>query len=151
MKFVRLALLLAFAALTASCASTPLAVAASGPFAYSGSTELSLERIVFLVSITSHTQDDVQINPADFVARDIDRRIYLPDVAATTADARLVRLAGRAFGLGDITPLPVLTLRQNDTIVGFVVFAVPAGVRPIELVWRQSDGDRVVELTPIAP
>jgi len=50
--------------------------------------------------------------------------------------------------MGDATPLPAATLRQNDVLSGFVVFDVPTGVRPVDLVWRQTDGDSVVGLSP---
>jgi hypothetical protein len=49
----------------------------------------------------------------------------------------------------NISPLPVVTLRQSDVLSGFVVFDVPAGVRPVDLIWRQSDTDTVVHL-PLA-
>jgi hypothetical protein len=39
-------------------------------------------------------------------------------------------------------------LRQDDVLTGFVVFDVPAAVRPVELIWRQSDTDTTVALPP---
>jgi hypothetical protein len=88
----------------------------------------------------------LQINPADFVARDANHRVYPSDPSATTTDASLVRMvAGPRL---EALPLPTMTLRQADVLSGFIVFAVPEGVRPVELVWRQSDTDQVAQLAP---
>ena len=35
---------------------------------------------------------------------------------------------------------------KDDVLAGFVVFDVPAGVRPTQLVYRQTDADHVVDL-----
>jgi hypothetical protein len=43
-------------------------------------------------------------------------------------------------------PLPTMTLRGDDLVSGFVVFDVPAGVRPVELIWRQTDSDYLVPI-----
>jgi hypothetical protein len=80
------------------------------------------------------------------MARDADHRVYPSDPAATTADANLVRLTSGP-GL-DVLPLPTVTLRQADVLSGFIVFDVPQGVRPVELVWRQTDTDQVAPLAP---
>ena len=58
-------------------------------------------------------------------------------------------MSGQSARRGTL-PLPTVTLRGNDTISGFVVFDVPAGVWPVELVWRQSDTDTVANL-PTTP
>jgi hypothetical protein len=120
---------------------------ASGPLNYPSGVMPPLERVAIFVTITNHGADDLVINPADFVARDADHRIYPSDPAATVSDGNLVRLTS---GPGpDILPLPAVTLRQADVLSGFIVFAVPQGVRPVELVWRQTDADQVVQLSEL--
>jgi uncharacterized protein DUF4352 len=135
--------LAAIAATACSKQASPLA--ASGPFAYPSGVTPPLERVAILVTITNRGTDDMQINPADFLARDADHRIYPADPTATTADGNLVRLTTGARL--ETLPLPTVTLRQADILSGFVVFAVPQGVRPVELVWRQADADQVATLT----
>jgi hypothetical protein len=77
------------------------------------------------------------------VARDAERRIYPANPAATAADARSV--AGPP-NLRGALPLPTITLRGDDVLSGFVVFDVPAGVRPVQVIWRQTDNDHVASL-----
>jgi hypothetical protein len=143
-----LALLLA-GLLTVACSSTPATpLAASGPISYPAAVSPPLERVAILVTITNRSTDDLQINPADFLARDGEHRVYPANPLATGGDANLVRLAtGPRL---EVLPLPTVTLRQADVLSGFVVFDVPAGVRPVELVWRQTDTDRVVQLVAIS-
>ncbi len=130
---------------TVACSTPPTPLAASGPITYPAAVSPPLERIAILVTITNRSTDDMQINPADFVARDGEHRIYPANPVATGGDANLVRLAtGPRL---EVLPLPTVTLRQADVLSGFVVFDVPAGVRPVELVWRQTDTDRVVPLS----
>jgi hypothetical protein len=134
------------ALLTSACSTqaSPL-TAASGPLDYPSSVIPPLERVAIFVTITNHGQDDLLINPADFVARDADHRIYPSHPAATVSDSNLVRLTA---GPGpDVLPLPTVTLRQADVLSGFIVFDVPQGVRPVELVWRQVDSDQVAPLS----
>jgi uncharacterized protein DUF4352 len=128
----------------AACSKPASALSASGPLAYPSEVSPPLERIAILVTLTNRGTDDMQINPSDFLARDADHRIYAADPTATTADADLVRLA--AGPRLECLPLPTVTLRQTDVLSGFVVFDVPAGVRPVELVWRQADTDQVATL-----
>jgi hypothetical protein len=94
-----------------------------------------------LVTITNQFGGDLQINPADFVAREAQRRIYPANADATVADARLVSRPPKMRGS---LPLPTITLRSDDVLAGFVVFDVPAGVQPVELIWRQSDTDSLL-------
>jgi hypothetical protein len=131
----------------ATACSTPVSplTAASGPLDYPSSVTPPLERIAIFVTITNHGTDDLLINPADFVARDADHRVYPSDPAATVSDGNLVRLTSGP-GL-DVLPLPTMTLRQADVLSGFIVFDVPQGVRPVELVWRQADTDQVATLS----
>ena len=132
-----------------ACSSQPSPLLASGPLSYPSEVTPPLERIAIMVTITNRGTDDLQINAADFVARDPDHRVYESDPAATTADANLVRLTtGPRL---DALPLPTMTLRQSDVLSGFIVFDVPQGVRPVELVWRQSDTDQVAQLQPLTP
>jgi hypothetical protein len=136
----------AAAALVATgCGTTPFTLAASGPYVYPtpASVPPSLERVAVIITITSRSADDLQVNPVEFAARDADRRLYTANAAATTADATLV---GRTPETRGTLPLPVVTLRRDDVLTGFVVFDVPAGVRPVELVWRQIDGDYATRL-----
>ncbi len=123
--------------------STPFTLAASGLFADPAVVHPSLERVAILVTITNRSGDDLNVNPGDFVARDAEHRVYPANPTATVADAGL--LSGQSARRGAL-PLPIVTLRGSDTISGFVVFDVPAGVRPVELVWRQSDTDTVANL-----
>ena len=81
------------------------------------------------------------------MARDADHRVYLSGPAATVSDANLVRLTSGPSP--DVLPLPTVTLRQADVLSGFIVSAVPQGVRPVELVWRQIDADQVLQLTEL--
>ena len=132
---------------TACSAQTSPLTAASGPLNYPSGVSPPLERVAIFVTITNHGVDDLVINPADFVARDADHRVYPSDPAATVSDGNLVRLTS---GPGpDVLPLPTMTLRQADVLSGFVVFAVPQGVRPVELVWRQTDADQVLQLSEL--
>ena len=145
-KALCLALLLSVVALTACSKQTSSPLSAAGPVAYPSSVTPPLERLAILVTITNRGTDDMQINPVDFMARDAEHRIYAADPTATTADGNLVRLAtGPRL---ESLPLPTVTLRQADVLSGFVVFDVPQGVRPVELVWRQADTDQVAQLSP---
>jgi Domain of unknown function (DUF4352) len=138
-----LLVVLGFATVACSQQASPLA--ASGPFTYPSSVTPPLERVAILVTVTNHGTDDMQINPADFVTRDADHHIYPANPTATGADGDLVRLAtGPRL---ETLPLPVVTLRQADVISGFVVFDVPQGVRPVELIWRQADSDQIAQLS----
>jgi len=139
-------LLLVGLASMACSTNKPSPLAAAGPFVYPSPATPPLERVAILVTITNQGTDDMQINLADFIARDADHRIYPADSAATTADGNSVRLAtGPRL---EVLPLPTVTLRQADVLSGFVVFDVPQGVRPVELVWRQSDTDQIAHLQP---
>ena len=146
-----LAILFAAVALV-GCGEESFTLDAAGPFPYVAEYPVAVNpppgRVAIVVTITNRSGDDLLVNPADFVARDSDRHIYAANPAATVADSRLVRLAIGAQGLDDIPPLPSVTLRQDDVLSGFVVFDVPAGVRPVALIWRHVDGDRVVQLSP---
>ena len=145
---LRAALVAAVLVLAVSCGSEPFTLAAAGPFPYPAPATVnpSLERVAIIVTITSRAGDDLQINPADFAARDTDRRLYTANAAATAADVGPVN---RAPELRGSLPLPVVTLRHDDVLTGFVVFDVPAGVRPVELIWRQTDGDYTVKLATV--
>lgn len=131
----------------AACTTETFTLAASPPFGYAAVVDQSVERIAIVVTITNRSQDDLLISPADFAARDQDHRIYPANPAATITDARLVATAARQLGIPGVLPMPVVTLRKDDVITGFIVFDVPGGVRPTQLVFRQSDTDRVVELS----
>jgi hypothetical protein len=130
---------------TAGCskpAASPLA--AAGPFTYPSSATPPLERVAVLVTVTNQGTDDMQINPTDFLARDADHHIYTANATAAGADGNLVRLTtGPRL---EALPLPTVTLRQSEILSGFIVFDVPQGVRPVELIWRQSDTDQVAQL-----
>jgi hypothetical protein len=96
------------------------------------------------VTVTNHGTDDLQITPADFIARDADHRVYPSDPAATVSDANLVRLSiGPRL---EALPISTMTLRQSEVLSGFIVFDVPEGVRPVELIWRQADADQIAQL-----
>lgn len=139
---------LPFCALVASACSSAAAppLAASGPIVYPSGVTPPLERIAILVTITNHGTDDLNINPADFVARDADHQVYPSNPTATGTDANLVRLTtGPRL---ETLPVPTMMLRQADVLSGFIVFDIPQGVRPVELVWRQSDSDQVARLSP---
>jgi hypothetical protein len=131
--------------LSGCSASKPYAVDAAGPFMYPAAVGPAFERVAILVSVANHSGDDLQVNPADFIARDSQRRVYPANATATVADAKL---AGQSPGLRGIPPLPTITLRSEDVLTGFVVFDVPAGTAPTELIWRQSDADTVAILRP---
>jgi hypothetical protein len=130
--------------LGAACAGQPFTMTASGPFSDPVPAGASIERIAVYVSIRNHAGDDLQIDPAEFVARDADRRVYRSNPAAASTDAR--EIAATA-GLRGTLPLPAMTLRAGDQVSGFVLFDVPAGVLPTECIWRQVDVDTVVALT----
>jgi hypothetical protein len=124
------------------CAGDPFALQAEGPFAYPAAAVGTLERVAILVTITNLSGDDLQISPADFVARE-GRRVYTANATATSADLR--RTGGPPDVRGAL-PLPAMTLRGGDVLSGFVLFDLPAGVKPTELIWRQTDRDYVVRL-----
>jgi hypothetical protein len=126
--------------------ASPL-TAASGPLNYPSGVTPPIQRVAIFVTITNHGTDDLLINPADFVARDADHRVWASDPAATVSDGNLVRLTAGP-GL-DVLPLPTMTLRQADVLSGYIVFDVPQGVSPVELVWRETDSDQVVQLSAL--
>ncbi len=132
----------------AACGTAPLLLKSSAPFAYPSSVGPSLERVAVVVTITNNSQDDLAVDPAEFVARDASNRIYPSNPAATIADASLVRVAAGQRGITGALPLPVITLRQDDALTGFVVFDVPEGVRPVALIFRQTDTDNTISLAP---
>lgn len=138
-------LLVLFAGLLSiACSAQPFSMDAAGPYAYPAAVKAPLERVAILVTITNRSSDDLQVNPVDFIARDADRHIYPANPAATIADADLVRVS---TGLrAAVLPLPVITLRQDEVLSGFVVFDVPLGVRSVDLIFRESDTDRAVRL-----
>ena len=145
-RTIGLAVLLMLVTCACSAQTSPL-TAASGPLNYPSGVNPPIERLAIFVTITNHGTDDLVINPADFVARDADHHIYPSDPTATVNDANLVRLsAGPSL---DVLPIPAVTLRQADVLSGFIVFDVPQGVRPVELVWRQSDTDQVAQLSTL--
>jgi hypothetical protein len=140
------AVLGALALLIGGCTGgRPYVLEAAGPFLYPAAVGPAFDRVAILVSVANRSGDDLQVNPADFVARDRQHRVYAANAAATVADARL---AGQSPALRGISPLPTITLRADDVLNGFIVFEVPAGVLPSELVWRQSDSDVVAVLRP---
>jgi hypothetical protein len=130
-----------------SAAASPL-TAASGPLNYPSGVTPPIERVAIFVTITNHGTDDLVINPADFVARDADHRVWASDPAATVSDANMVRLTAGP-GL-DVLPIPMVTLRQADVLSGFIVFDVPQGVQPVEIVWRQTDTDQILPLSALS-
>lgn len=132
----------------AACGTPTLSLRASEPFAYPSPVGPSLERVAVVVTVTNNSQDDLAIDPTEFAARDASNRIYPANAAATIADAGLVRVAAGQLGLNGVLTLPVMTLRQNDILTGFVVFDVPQGVRPVALIFRQPDSDSVLPLHP---
>lgn len=121
-------------------------LSASAPLAYPAPTEPTLERVAVVIEVTNTSPDDLQVTPTDFLVRDEDHRVYPSDPQAAIADARIVRATASFAGMNGVQPLPTITLRQGDVVSGFVVYSVPAGVRPTQLVWRQTDSDRVVDL-----
>lgn len=129
----------------AACTGDPFALEAAGPFRYQAVIGPAFDRVAILVTVSNRSGDDLQVNPADFVARDAQRGVYASNPAATITDARL---AVAAPGLSGTLPLPTITLRTEEVLTGFVVFDVPSGVSPVELVWRRSDADTVVALRP---
>ncbi len=135
----------AFVLASAGCGAEPFTLNASGPYPYPAVVNPSLERVAILVTIRNRSGDDLTVNPADFVARDASHRVYPANATATAADAHL---ASGPTTMRGALPLPTVTLRSDDIITGFVVFDVPAGVQPTELIWRQSDTDRAVTLAP---
>jgi hypothetical protein len=136
----------AFTLALAACASgRPYALEAAGPFLYPAEVGPAFNRLAILVTVVNHSGDDLQVNPSDFLARDAQQRVYPSNPAATIADARV---AGHASALRGILPLAAVTLRTNDVLNGYIAFDVPAGVTPVELVWRQSDADAVAVLRP---
>lgn len=135
------------ALLAVACSGTPDRLAASAPIGYSAVVDPSVARVAVVVTITNLSGDDLAVSPTDFLARDAAHHVYPADPAAATADARAVRLAAATQrGTQSVAPLPTITLRQDDVLSGFLVFELPAGVQPVELVWRQSDTDDVVPL-----
>ncbi len=146
MRYPLLSLSLALLLTASACTSTrPFVMEAAGPFLYPATVGPAFDRVAILVSVANHSGDDLQVNPADFLARDKQRRVYAANPTATLADAKF---AGQSPGLRGIPPLPTVTLRADDVLTGFVVFDVPAGTTPAELVWRQSDSDVVAALRP---
>lgn len=133
-----------------ACSTAPFTISASGPFpypanyAYPTNVDSTVERVAVVVTITNQSGDDLQVNPADFVVRDGQRRIYPSNPVATSASSSL---ANRPPALRGILPMSTVTLRSNDVLSGYVLFDLPTGTRPVELIWRQSDTDSVVALS----
>ncbi|MDQ3811247.1 MAG: DUF4352 domain-containing protein [Chloroflexota bacterium] len=130
---------------SACAARQPFVLQAAGPFPYQAMVGPAFERVAILVTVANESGDDLQVNPTDFLARDSEHRVYPANPAATIAD---FPVAGRTANLRGIIPLPTMTLRARDVLTGYVVFDVPAGAWPVELVWRQSDIDSVAVLRP---
>jgi uncharacterized protein DUF4352 len=144
----RLTIALAALLITGACTSRPpYTLDAVGPFTDAAVLAPSLERVAVLVTITNQSGGDLQINPADFVVRDGQHRIFPSNAVATQADARLVSRPPQMRGS---LPLPTITLRPDDVLSGFVVFDVPAGAQLVELVWRQVDSDSIAPLSTAA-
>jgi hypothetical protein len=120
------------------CGAQPFTITAVGPYVYPGTVSASLDRVAVIVTINSLSGDDLLVSPADFAARDGERRVYVANAAATAADVSQVNRTQDARGT---LPLPSITLRKGDVLSGYVVFDIPAGVRPVEVIWRQTDGD----------
>jgi hypothetical protein len=139
-----LAMAMAVMLVAGACNKAPYTIDAVGPFSDAAVVAPSLERVAILVTIANQSGGDLQINPADFVARDAQHHIYPANAAATVADAHLVSRPPKMRGG---LPLPTITLRSDDVLTGFVVFDVPAGVSPVELIWRQSDTDSIATLS----
>ncbi len=142
-----LVLLTAVAAL--ACSTQPFTLEASGPFTYRAAVDPQVERLAIFVTITNHAPEDLLIDPANFLARNSDRRVFPANAPATVSDAHVVRLAAEVMGKADVLPLPAVTLRSNEILSGFVVFDVPRGLRPVEIIFRQVDTDTVSEISPI--
>jgi hypothetical protein len=143
-KLVRRGALLWLLLFVSGCGGTPFTLSATGPFVYASGNGGALDRLAIVATITNHAGDDLVVSPADFVARDSTGRIYPSNPAATVADAHRVSVAPGTRGT---MPLPAITLRANDTLTGFVVFDVPHGTQPAELIWRQVDSDAVTPIT----
>lgn len=132
------------------CSSTPYTLAAVGPFSYPANwayptdVDPSIDRVGVLVTITNRSGDDLEVNPADFLVRDGQRHVYAADLSATAA---VTSRTNQPPALQGALPLPSLTLRNDDVLSGVVVFDLPSGDRPVELIWRQSDSDSVASLT----
>ena len=143
---MRIGLAILVIGLASVACSKPLSpLSASGPFMYPSGISPPLERVAILVTVTNQGTDDMQVNPADFLARDAARHVYPADATATSTDGNLVRLTtGPRL---ETLPLPTVTLRQAEVLSGFIVFDVPQGVRPVELIWRQSDTDQIAQLS----
>jgi hypothetical protein len=144
MRWSKAALLALLVVLTAACSSESFTMEGTGPYSYPAPVKSSLERVAIEVKLRNLSSDDLPVNPVDFVARDAQHRIYPSNPAATAADADIVR---NSTALRGVLPLPVTTLRQGEIVDGFVVFDVPTGVRPVEVILRQADSDRVVGLS----
>jgi len=127
--------------------SNGITLSASEPFTYGAAVEPTLERSAVLVTITNGTGDDLAIDPADFAARDGQRRLYPSDQRAAASDARAVRAQASLLGMVGVQPLPAMVLRKDDVLEGFVVFDLPAGVRPAQVILRRTDEDHVVDLS----
>ncbi len=147
----RLALLVSVALVVTlavvACSQAPLTLEASGPIAYPAYVDAPFERVAIVVTITNKSGDDLAVNPADFVARDAEHRIYPANPTEAASDAQAVRLASaHQRGVQGILPLPTVTLRQDDVLSGFLVFDVPSGTQLAEVIWRQSDTDYAAQL-----
>lgn len=132
-----------------ACSAEPFTLEASGPFPYRAAVDPQLERVAIFVTVTNRAPEDLLVDPTNFVARNSDRRVFPANASATVADAHEVRLAAEGMGKADVLPLPAVTLRSNEILSGFIVFDVPRGVRPVQLVFRQADTDSVVEILSI--
>jgi hypothetical protein len=100
--------------------------------------------LAIVATITDQAGYDLVVDPADFVVRDGAGHVFPSNPAATVADAQ--RLSVTPGTRGNL-PLPVITLRTADVLTGFVVFDVPHGTEPVELIWRQIDSDAVAPIT----
>ncbi|MBV8084609.1 MAG: DUF4352 domain-containing protein [Chloroflexi bacterium] len=129
-----------------ACGTPTMGFTAAAPFVYPSPVGPTLQRVAVLVTIINNAQDDLAVDPTEFAARDATHRIYPADPTATAQDADAVRTAAGMLGMPGLLPLPAMTLRQDDHLTGFVVFDVPEGVRPTQLIFRQSDNDSVLSL-----
>jgi hypothetical protein len=126
-----------------ACSSAPFTLDSTGSYSYPSAVNPAFEEIAVFVTITNRSGDDLQVNPTDFVARDTTRHVYLASPPATTSG---VPLAGVPLKMASSLPLPIVTLRNDDVLTGYVVFDVPTNTQLAQLIWRQSDKDYNVNL-----
>ena len=121
----------------------PVVLTAYGPVEQPPAPSAFVRRVAVSLAVTNHTNALVFVSPLQFRAMDGEHRYYRANVDATLrVDAyRLV-----ASGPGTGGAMAAVTLRNGDTVAGYVVFDVPLGARLTQIVLTAGNRELTVDV-----